>query len=775
MQYLNPEDLGTAYLDAQSTARRSWTKYDEFERLAANEVRTDLPPNMPKVNDGTLSAAIRRVPKRVVAQPLTGKITATDRDEDWVAKLASVIWEKNIIPNANTDAPFLNKWQTALKNSLVYGSQPIYTFFTQHGTYTGADMSVPYVRNCYLEPGKVSDLASDFTFMDSWYTKLQAKRLVDKAIADAQSVKDGDLDDEDVMWDAKKLSDWYNAGPSGKDSMNMNAREREGLNRNEKGFYKLTSCFNRGYQAPFYTFAPGNSNDVCGTQSNTNPTGDMPLIWMYADEDLINPYGTGLIQLAGSNQNILDYMTQTDMLATQIGSQPPIKIGGDRSSTNLKSMVYAPSQFWFTGNAVVEPVTTINPAMYNAMPSRFSLYKSQQQSLTGTFDNTVSSEAGNPGFSKTSQGVTALQATTNADDTFVQQRLGEAYQRVAKSMVNIHMNNMEGSELLKLEGDQLEFLATSDLVPTDEDGNPNASEIEVVWNNVRGTFDFTVDPTSGTKSDDQAQVQNIQQAISEISLPVSYYMAQDGWKFNIGEAYRSVFTKLNIDNIDKILVKMTPEEKKAAQTAPFPIIDPPVLRVTDIPEEYIAGVMQNAGVQAGQPTAASVKDQAAMITAQAAAGKAQAEASATALTSVVGAHKTVADMQNQQVQQDQAAQAQSFSQNQAVQQQQAEQQQANPESGQPVQEGQQAAAQFANPNPPQPQPPQPQPQPQPQQPDPSQQPAAPQPSTNPLQRMMQIQQQYECDSETAAGIMAAQDHGINPQQYLDFVAQGAEQ
>ena len=184
MQFLEIDDLGSSYQLAQQTARKQWLKYDEFERLANNEVRTDLPANMPKVNDGSLAATIRKIPKRIMAKPMTGKIKAVDRDEDWVAKLASTILETRIIPNANTDAPFLSKWQTALKNACIYGSQPIYTFFTQHGTYTGADFSVPYVRNVYLEPGKISDLSSDYIFMDSYYTKLQAKRLVEKAKED---------------------------------------------------------------------------------------------------------------------------------------------------------------------------------------------------------------------------------------------------------------------------------------------------------------------------------------------------------------------------------------------------------------------------------------------------------------------------------------------------------------------------------------------------------------------------------------------------------------
>lgn len=757
MQYLDVSDLSDAYIAAQLNARRSWIKYDEFERLAANEVRTDLPTNMPKVNDGSLAASLRKVPKRIIAQPLTGTIKAVDRDEDWVAKLVDIILANSIIPNANTDAPFLSKWQTALKNALIYGSQPIYTFFTQHGTYTGADMSLPYVRNVYLEPGKVSDLSSDFIFMDSFYTKLQMKRLVDKAIADQKQVDEENLEASDLIWDPKVLGDIYDAGPTGKDSQNMTASERTGINRNEKGLYKLTTCFNRGYEAPFYTFSPNFANKVAGTQENSNPTGDVPIIYLYADEDLINPYGTGMVQNAGATQNVLDNLTQVDVLSTQIGAQPPLDIHGDRTTTRLSSLQYSPRAYWFTGNASVTPVVHQNPNFYGQLPNRIALYKSQLQYQTGTFDNTVpalpGAASGASGPSKTPQGVSASQSIMDADDSFMQQRVGEAYQRVIKSMVNIHMNNMEGSQLLRLEGDQIELLATTDLVPTDENGNPLGSQIEVVWNNVRGTFDFIADPYSGMKSNDQQQAALLQEAVSTISLPVAYYMAQDGWKFNTGEAYHSLFSRLELENIDKVMVKMTPQEKQAAQNAPFPIIDPPSLRIADVPEEYIAGVMQNAGVQPGTPSAASVKDQASLLTAQAAMLTAQAgvqrsqiESSATALNSVTNSHSTqLKDQQSvQQAVNPQPAQqlpGQTAPPTPPVNQ--------TPQSTAPTQEGQQVAAQFANPA-------------VPQQAGAIQTPA-PIPE-DPVDRLIDIASKYEVDPETAMTIAAAQDHGITDAQ-----------
>lgn len=603
MQYLNSSDLGSAYNDAQQNARRNWLKYDEIERLMNNEVRSDLPENMPKVNDGSLQAAVKKIPKRLFAKPMTGLIQAVDRDEDWIAELVNIILTKRIIPNANTDASFLRKWKLAVRNAKAYGGQPIYTFFTQHGTYTGADMSLPYVRNVYLEPGKVSDLASDFIFMDSFYTKLQLKRLIDKA---KQDMADAEEAGEEYagMWNPELLKQVYDAGPMGKESWNQPKSEREGNNRNEKGLYKLVTCFNRGYEAPFYTFAPNLSDKVVGTQYNTNPSGDLPIIYVYDDEDLINPYGKGTVEIAGPTQNVLDNLTQTDVLQTQIGSQPPITIGGDRSQTNLKSFQYSPRAFWFTGMAQVDVVKAVDPNIYGQLPNRFGMYKSQQQFITGTFDNSVSAESGAPGFSKTDAGVNALQNQTNADDADTLQSVSDAYTRVIKSMINIHMNNMEGTELLALEGDEIDRMAKTDIgIPMDEYGKPATNEIELVWDNLRGNFDFLVDPTSSMLENEKNDLKAVQEAIaSYVSNPnAEMAMQASGYKFDLGEAYAQMFKKSGLKDVDKIIVKISPEEmaEMEQQQAAMGGVDPATGEPLEpqMPEEDMALMEEQAAAE----------------------------------------------------------------------------------------------------------------------------------------------------------------------------------
>ena len=162
--------------------RRIWQKDDkEFERLANNELLADLDPNLPETNDGSLAASLFKLPKRVVPNDLSGSPRALDRSDKWINEFAKIEWEKNIIPNANTQAPFNNKWKDAVRKAAIYGSVPLITITTElpDGS-TSSDFIVAYPADCTLEPGKVSDTDSDIIYWDVYFSDSQLDNLIEQ-------------------------------------------------------------------------------------------------------------------------------------------------------------------------------------------------------------------------------------------------------------------------------------------------------------------------------------------------------------------------------------------------------------------------------------------------------------------------------------------------------------------------------------------------------------------------------------------------------------------
>lgn len=580
--YLEKTEYLDSYDDSVRYMRKFFEPFDEFERLANNKVREDLPDGFPKVNDGTLSAMLQEIPTEILGQMMTGEITVKSvfdpRLEEmvpapaWLSVLANIIWAKKIIPNANTDATFYVKWVVALYRALKYGGQPIYDFYTINGDYKGADMSLPYVKDVYLEANKVSDLASDYIFMDSYYTKLKIRRIIAQAKELAQQGVQS-------PWDVEALQMVLDSAMQDeKDERAKNAQERDkGIDQTG---IKFTTVFQRGKGAPFCTFHRGLGSDgaksdggilVVRETTNKNPMGDVPIHYLYTFQDLENPLGRGKIETSGGTQNVLDYFTQADVLATQIGLQPPINIAGSRTNTDLNSLLWSPNRFWFTGDAKVDIMRNDTP-IYTQFPQRFGLYKSQLLNVLARTDASISADAGNPGFSKTDAGV-KFQATRSGNaDNFIRQMVNQTFNAVARHMINEHFANMQGREVMQVAKEEAEKLMAAGLIDEDPNtpGVPSTDEIELIWDNMRGIFDFEVDPESSMVKNDADQIEKATKAIELfVQNPnLRQEMQQSGVDFKIGEVYKQIFTRLGFQDTEKIVVPYTPQAGDVGAVGP---------------------------------------------------------------------------------------------------------------------------------------------------------------------------------------------------------------
>lgn len=558
MIYLDAKQFEDEFDADLKEMKTLWRPFDEYERLAANKVRTDLPPNFPRVNDGSLASFLQEAPMRVLAQLQTGKAKAIDRDETWLSEVASIIWANMIVPQANTQAPFLNKQQIALYRALMYGSCPIFAFFSVRDGYTGADWMVPYIRDVVWERKKHSDLDCGRSWLTVYYSELQIKNMIKSAQKEEAAAKKDKRESEN-KWKADVLQKVLDAGPEQRDGSTKNKNERD--TSVATGGYRLITCYQRGVEAPFITVAPSVKWQTCKETKNTNPCGDIPLMNLYCYEDLTNPLGKGQVELAGPTQNVLDYITQAHMFATQIGFQQPIKIGGDTTKLVESSLVYSPFKKWRIGDAKVEMVDTISN-MYQQMPEVYGLYKTQLLNILGVNDNSVSAESGSPGFSKTSAGVKQGQVRSSAHDNYYRKRCDEAFGRLATVMLNIEMANMEGQDVLKLlEADIIRLRNAGVDIPEDD------TELELEWNELRAKFMFYVDENSSKGQEDQETVEKLSAVIESYAKnpELLQLMERAGVKFNLGEAEKQRITLMGIPNSEKIVVPIKAGSPEAAQ------------------------------------------------------------------------------------------------------------------------------------------------------------------------------------------------------------------
>lgn len=570
MQFLTDDkEIYDLYEQAKNDAK-VWRKdYHEFERLADNGLLEDLDPDLPETNDGSLAASLYKLPKRIFNSSKQGRATALDTDDQWITELANMQWENEIIPNANSQASFHRKWKDAIRKAAIYGSVPLVTLFVERGDYIGADFIVAQPQDIKLEPGKVSDYDSDVIFWDVLFSKQQVKQMLERAKkenADAkEDTKEGESDDSYNKWNTDALEDVI------KNKQEEESRDAdEDYNQDDESVrqtgIKFCVVFQRGVNAPFYMYHLATKKKV-REWSNPDPTGDLPVHLLYCYQDFKNPYGTGIVKLAGGTQNVLDTMRQYDVLATQIGIRPPLSIAGDISETDLDSIVYAEDAQWIIGKASIKREELSN-AVYQGLPERMAMYKTSLNQLIPVGDSSIASGAGDPSYSKTPAGVKFQQAQLSIDDEDFKDNVDMTYEAVAKSMINTHFANMQGTDIMKLSDDEIQILVKAGLeFPMDELGQPMTNELEVIWDEARATFDFEVDAEDDKDTARQELIDGMKSALELRAADPNFDMAMQasGKKFNLGEAYATLIKAVTKN--DKIVEDISPEEQQENEMA----------------------------------------------------------------------------------------------------------------------------------------------------------------------------------------------------------------
>lgn len=446
-EYISPDDLLQNYNDAKRFMRPLHDPFDEYERIARNRPHPGIDKNLPRVTDGTLASIIQEKPKRIIQQIPTGKIECED---DWLEIVAQFILDNEIQPNAEEEAELIQKCWAVVSKGMTYGAQPAFVKFINRGEYFGTDFVLPYTKDVLLEPGKISDRASNVIMLRTWWTKNQIQALIAKEKKLSASAVDRG-DEYEGSWDVPALEEMIEIKPGQKDNQSQTANERN--KQLNSGFYEIVHVFQRGIGANFYSFnpkAPEDNNGILRTRKNPDPRGIIPIHYFYADEDLSNPMGRGVVEMSGGVQNLLDSEYQMYQYNRALLLNPPMKKRGNWSKANAKFVPNHIIELGTDTNADLEPLQIDNQALTN-FPTNVSLMKSQIYNLTSSQDNSISAEAGDPNYSKTQAGVKAQDARLGVSDNHMRKQFESWYGTVAETELNLWFAERSGVQELTVD------------------------------------------------------------------------------------------------------------------------------------------------------------------------------------------------------------------------------------------------------------------------------------------------------------------------------------
>lgn len=519
--------------------------FQEFERVARNRPHPGIDRAYPKVTDGTMASVIQKTPRRIIQQIPSGNVYSDA--EDWLTRVSGFILTNKIIPNAKSQYTFIQKTWNALSKALTYGSQPAYIPFVNRGKYFGPDMVLPYIKDVFLEPGKLSDEDSNFILMRAWYQPRDIKALIARQMKLKKSAEDRG-DKFESGWDLKVLEDIANK-ISQKDDLSTTANERDKNNRN--GGIEIFHAFQRGIGGQFYSFHQG-SKQVVRTVTNPDPRGVIPIHYLYADTDGSNPLGRGFVELAGAMQNLMDSEVQMYQYNRALMLNPPIIKRGEWNKNQAKM---APNTLWDLGSSPnnTAEALKIDSSAIQSFPSNYGLMKSQLVSLLSSPSADISAESGNPSFSKTSAGVKSQQSITNVDDNYLRKQTEAWLGKVYETQLNLYFAEKSGVEELQLD---------KDTAATLRDIDPNLvndkEKIRIDYDTATPELNFMVDAGSSEIKDDQDEIAQLKEILADVNQnPYSIQQIQQaGKELQLGEVYKQLFSKLGLKDIDKILTDM---------------------------------------------------------------------------------------------------------------------------------------------------------------------------------------------------------------------------
>lgn len=490
--FIKESELYERYEDYKKFMLPLWQPLDEYERLARNKPHPGIDKSLPKVTDGTLASLIQEQPKRVIQQIPTGKVTS---NSDWLDVVGNYILTKEILPNANGVVSLIQKCWALVSKSLTYGSQPAFVQFVNRGEYFGTDFVLPYVKDVLLEPGKLSDRDSNVIMLRTWWSPNQIDQILQRENKLTKSSKKrGDSEPYQSGWNLERLKQLK--GMSGqKDQLSMTPNEK-GKQLND-GFIEIVHVFQRGVGATFYSFSPllPKNEMVVRTRQNKDPRGMIPIHFMYANVDLSNPLGRGSVEISGGMQNLLDSEVQSFQYMRALLMNPPLEIKGDVPSSIMK---YAPAAQWRLGsdpNASVQPVK-LETASLQGFPNNYGLIKSQILNLNNSTDTSVSAEVGNPGFSKTPQGVKVQQQRLGISDNYMRRQFESVFEEIAETMLNLYFAERSGTQELQVDDD------TAAKLEKEQPGSVKDNKIRVDYSTETESLKFEVDATTSAAQDD---------------------------------------------------------------------------------------------------------------------------------------------------------------------------------------------------------------------------------------------------------------------------------
>lgn len=542
-------DMRAAW-DTLRPLRDTWTEKEQT-LLAKNTDSFSGSIVRARVTDGALSTFTFERQARVAAQLPTGRVYPTGKKDEGKARLANVILQRYIIPNAGRDFDMLTLHRQWGIYASVYGSMPVFYDYCVEDDYIGPYAKLVDPRMFMPQPGRNSIKECDWVMISTLVSIEWLKGLLKK---------------KNTSWNQDAIQRLIEAAKKGSPSR-INDSEKDSnvsysrYNRSEfpTGQVEIVTKYEAGDKGHWITFAPDFKDaGVLRDIPNPHKSGKIPVVMRHCFPLMNSIFGLGDFERGMKIQKAKDSFLGLRLEFAKNQVFPSMKV-------NLQNVT--PSTVRNGANQKILVTDMNNSVEYfqpsgnanNEFQSTFTVLNSIQQNQFGTSTTEVSGEdSANTSMGKTHQALKMQAQRENARDTWDRFMHEKAVEELYEGMINLLCVKMEKpinftvfeEEIRQLAGQYGEDIL--DVIAHNKLGNVTISKKDVYTD--KG-FKYIIDANTSMKREDDEQLQALQftweLAHSSPTLPEA--LAQAGFSYDEAEHFKAIMVASGITDWERIL------------------------------------------------------------------------------------------------------------------------------------------------------------------------------------------------------------------------------
>lgn len=539
------------------TKRLTWDSAEELFHGLLNDQASE--EQRSQAFDPKLATLAIERSYRVVSQLMAGKVRGMSKNDIGDATLKNLLLEKYVIPNANAQFDFLTKMRMIDMYSNIYGNMfSLVDWDVKPNGYIGPDVWLLNIRDVFPQVGAVSLEDSDYVIVRTWRPlSYFESKLRDKDFKNIPAI---------LAKLTGKTGDKQNRNKSNSTSKREDDQYPQSQPAKDTGFFEVLTMYERDRWVDYCVDADMEFRD----RPNPHEDGDFPVKCKYSIPLLDDFMGMSDFERGGSMQKVINSAWNLYLDAVRMSIFPPVLVNKDNIASP-SSIKFTAGAKWLVRNQIGNTAQTLNlsPQGIQTFNNVYQVATASILNLFGTSDTTTTSQT-DPGFGKTPQALQAQAARENTRDNADRFYMEQYLSSVMKKFCNLLSKKQSKTITLRLFKDEIEQLARS--YPEIKDSyNPETGKLSVPKGNGSELYDYEIVSGSTYAVDQKQQQQNLanlltmfQQAQTPQGNLLIEQLKTDGYQFNFGELMKRIISNSGIQDWDKILTEMTPEEQ--AQT-----------------------------------------------------------------------------------------------------------------------------------------------------------------------------------------------------------------